>query len=117
MMRVVGLLAAVLLLATTAAPGRADDPAPASVPPPGAAGTAAPAEPPTDEQILKAAKVPADGPGLLDFLRKRVPTEAQQKRVAELIPQLADETFVVRQRATSDLLAVGLPALPQLRLA
>jgi HEAT repeat protein len=117
MMRVVGLLAAVLLLATTAAPGRADDPAPASVPPPGATGTATPGELPTDEQILKTAKVATDGPGLLDFLRKRVPTEAQQKRVAALIPQLADETFVVRQRATSDLLAVGLPALPQLRLA
>ena len=40
-----------------------------------------------DEQLLKQAKVATDGPGLLEFFKKQTPTDADRKRVAELMLQ------------------------------
>jgi hypothetical protein len=98
-MRTAWLVPAVVLLAAVS---RADGPA---------ADTAA------DEEALKAARVATDGPGLLDYLRNRLPREADEKQVAELIRQLGDDTFSVREKAAASLVAIGQPALKQLRQA
>src|SRR5438270_14090479 len=74
--------------------------------------TDSPAE---DEKLLKAAHVGVDGPALLEFVRKLIPTPADERRVADLIGRLGDKTFKVRERAVNGLVAVGPPALPALR--
>jgi hypothetical protein len=74
-----------------------------------------PQAPPTDEELLKTAKVAVDGPGLLDFFRKRMPTEKERAQVETLIGKLAHDSFAVRQQASAELLKVGPAALPQLR--
>jgi hypothetical protein len=98
---------AVVLVAASALPGRADpddkkDQSKA---------------PPTDEEQLQTAKVAVDGPGLLDFFRKRMPTEKERLQVEGLIGKLAHDSFAVRQKASADLLKMGPAALPQLRRA
>jgi hypothetical protein len=70
-----------------------------------------------DEQALKAAAIPMDGPGLVAFFRKQVPEAGDQAEIARLIDQLADKAFRVRQKASADLLARGGKAVPQLRQA
>ncbi|MCI0456684.1 MAG: hypothetical protein L0Z62_06855 [Gemmataceae bacterium] len=70
-----------------------------------------------DEQLLKSAHLPTDGPGLVTFLRKQVLTEADTKRIQALIGQLGDGTFKVRDRALAGLVACGPAALPLLRAA
>src|SRR5262249_35125348 len=106
-MRRLFFLAAAVLVAVGTLPGRADpddkkDP---------------PKAPPTDEEQLKTAKVAVDGPGLLDFFGKRMPTEKERAQVETLIGKLAHDSFAVRQQASADLLKVGPAALPQLRRA
>jgi HEAT repeat protein len=73
--------------------------------------------PPTDEQLLKAARVGLDAPDLLDFLHRRIPTDEDRKQVARLIDTLADDHFALRQKASAGLVAMGPGALPQLRQA
>jgi WD40 repeat protein len=53
----------------------------------------------------------------LEFLRHRlpVPSEADGKRIDRLIAALDEDAFVVREKATADLAAVGLAAVPALR--
>jgi hypothetical protein len=75
---------------------------------------AAKPEPSEDEKVLQAAKVATEGPGLLDFFRKRTPTDRDRERVAGLIRLLGEESFAVRQKAADDLVAAGPAALPQL---
>ncbi|SRR5258708_18343385 len=70
-----------------------------------------------DEKLLTAAGLPFDGPGLLEFFRKRTLGEAEVKRLSLLIPQLGDNDFGKRQKASDDLAAAGPPALPYLRQA
>src|SRR5579872_5521854 len=61
--------------------------------------TAAPAAPPSvgvtaagdDEAALKAAHLSADGPGLLQFFRRRTPPGPGGERVDDLIRQLGDK--------------------------
>lgn len=67
-----------------------------------------------DEQLLKQAGVTTDGPGLLEFFKKRTPTEVDAKRVANLIKQLGDGEFQVRQKASADLVELGPAALKEL---
>jgi hypothetical protein len=95
----------VLLLAALPLPGRTQ-----------------PAAPPADlaaedKQTLQAAKVGTDGPALLAFFRKRIPTDKDRDRAAALIRRLSAAAFPVRQQAATDLVALGPPALPQLRHA
>jgi hypothetical protein len=70
-----------------------------------------------DEKTLRDAGVPVDGPGLLKFLRKQIPTPQAEKRVKELLRALGDKRFRVREQAAADLIAVGAPALGGLREA
>jgi hypothetical protein len=70
-----------------------------------------------DERALRAAKLSTEGPALVEFLRKRIPTEAEQLKIRDLIVQLGHRSFGVRQRATAELKRLGLRAAPLLRQA
>jgi hypothetical protein len=68
-----------------------------------------------DVKVLKEISVASDGPALLTFLRSQIRGEADRKAINELIKQLSDETFEVREKATTQLIALGPVAIPFLR--
>jgi hypothetical protein len=70
-----------------------------------------------DLEILRAAKIETDGPKLLEYLRKRMPTGGDGSRIKLLIEQLGDDSFETREKAMKDLIAVGAAAVSQLRAA
>lgn len=70
-----------------------------------------------DEQHLRDAKVATDGPGLLEFFRRRTLSEDQRREVAALIGTLDSRQFQERQEASEKLEAFGPAALPFLRAA
>jgi outer membrane protein assembly factor BamB/HEAT repeat protein len=77
-----------------------------------------PAEAPEDDQhILQKAKVPSDGPELLEFFRKRTLVKADRKQLEALVRQLGDDEFAVREKASAALVKLGARALPVLREA
>jgi HEAT repeat protein len=67
--------------------------------------------------MLKAANVPVDGPGLLDFFKKQTRPGVDRVRIDTLIKQLGDDSYDVRQKATHGLIDIGESAVPQLRSA
>jgi hypothetical protein len=69
-----------------------------------------------DEETLRAAKVPVNGPGLLAYL-KRIPDEGEQAKMRDLVLKLGHKSFSVRQRATAALQEFGMKAAPLLRQA
>jgi hypothetical protein len=71
----------------------------------------------TDLKTLRAAQVATDGPGLLDYFRRRTIGESERERIVALIQQLGDDSYAVRDRATSALSQYGLPAVGLLRQA
>jgi PQQ-like domain/HEAT repeats len=74
------------------------------------------ASPPSpDTQILKNAGIATDGPGLLDYFRRRTPSETEQAALRERAAQLGSGTYIVRMKATDDLIRAGRSALPALR--
>jgi HEAT repeats/PQQ-like domain len=70
-----------------------------------------------DEQMLKEAQVATDGPGLLEFFRKRTLMPEARKRIEMLLRQLGDNSFKVRSKASAELVAEGVIAIPFLRQA
>ena len=70
-----------------------------------------------DEKLLKAAKIGVDGPGLLDYFRQHTTTQTQKDHIQTLIRRLGDDSFKVRQTATTELAALGSAAVPSLRRA
>jgi hypothetical protein len=70
-----------------------------------------------DEATLKKAEQKVDGPSLVAFFRKRTLTEADFAKLRELIKQLGDDSFAVREKATTELEAAGRVALPLLKEA
>jgi hypothetical protein len=70
-----------------------------------------------DEILLKDAKIATDGPGLLEFIRKRIRTTAEIERMDVLVRRLGDREFQNRAQATTDLKNIGTAALPKLRHA
>jgi HEAT repeat protein len=70
-----------------------------------------------DQQLLKAAGVANDGPGLLEFFRRRTINDTDLTDIKELIRQLGDESFSVRQKASAALVARGAVCAPLLRAA
>jgi HEAT repeat protein len=70
-----------------------------------------------DEQVLKDAKLPTDGPALLDFFRKRTSPDVGRARIEILVRELADSDAKRRDQAAADLVALGYPAVPLLRQA
>ena len=84
----------------------------------GVRGRAADADPgAVDEQTLKDAGLPVDGPSLLEFFRKRTLTEAAQQKIQALVKQLGDHSYKIRVKASADLIAEGVVAVPFLRRA
>ncbi len=70
-----------------------------------------------DEQTLRAADLPTDGPGLLDVLRKRTLPDADRLRALGYIRQFGDANFDVRERASAGLRVMGSAVRPLLREA
>src|SRR5262249_4611904 len=70
-----------------------------------------------DERMLREAKVPIDGPGLLEFFRQRTVDAADETRLKTLVRQLGDDSFEKREEASRQLVAIGARALPILRQA
>jgi hypothetical protein len=70
-----------------------------------------------EERALKAAKVGTDGAALLEFLRGRVPREADRENVKRWIKQLGDDSSEVREQATQELMRLGSAARGELRRA
>jgi hypothetical protein len=84
------------------------------------AGRLAAAEPDalrTDEQTLREAKLSPDGPALLDYLRRRTIPDSDQAKIQELIRQLGDDVFQVRESASEQLVTIGAVAVPFLTRA
>ncbi len=70
-----------------------------------------------DEQTLKAAKLADDGAALLAFLRQQTLTDAQREQLKALIRKLADDSFELREKAKTDLVAQGAVVVPLLSQA
>ncbi|HTK76052.1 MAG TPA: HEAT repeat domain-containing protein [Gemmataceae bacterium] len=75
------------------------------------------ADSPSDEQLVKQAQIPSDGPGLVAYFRQRTVAGNDRQRIESLIERLGDPVYAVRERATADLIASGLPAVTLLRRA
>ncbi len=68
-----------------------------------------------DTELLRSAGVATDGPGLIEYFRKRVVNDHDREQVAKLIRDLSNEDFDVREKATAALTTIGAPARPQLQ--
>ena len=63
------------------------------------------------ERVLMEANVAIDGPALIAFFKARTLTQAEQDRLAAAINNLGDDSFEVREKASSDLVSAGRLAL------
>ncbi len=70
-----------------------------AVPPVGAADA--------DEALLRDAKIPTDGPGLLEYFQKRTTSSPSDEALKALIDQLGDDSFHKREEAANQLIATG----------
>ncbi len=70
-----------------------------------------------DEQLLRQHGVGTDESSLFAFLRKRSLTEPDQEQLRQLVRQLGDVSYVVRQKAAHQLLTFHTPALAFLKPA
>jgi len=69
----------------------------------------------SNEATLKGAGIGTDGPALLDFFRKRTLSRDQQAKLPETVRRLGNDSFAVREKASADLMAAGLFAVPLLQ--
>jgi hypothetical protein len=72
---------------------------------------------PSDERLLRDAGQGTDDAALLDFFRKRTLDPGGQTRVQTLVRQLGDNDFRTRENGSSELIHLGLVAVPFLRQA
>jgi HEAT repeat protein len=70
-----------------------------------------------DLALLKENKVATDTAGLLTFIRKRSLSDADRRRLQELVARLEDRNAENRRQAASNLIQAGNLALPFLRAA
>ncbi len=70
-----------------------------------------------DLQTLKTVGLAAEGPALLEYLRKRTFKEADPKKLDILIRALGEEYFPAREKAYQELLQLGPTALVALKAA
>ena len=68
-----------------------------------------------DDDLLKAARIGTDDAELLGYFRRRTVSDSERQRILELIRQLGNDAYAVRERAGNDLIEVGLPAVGLLR--
>jgi hypothetical protein len=80
-------------------------------------GRVAAQDPTDDEKTLRDAKLDPGGPALLEFFRKRTASEDDLGKIRDLIRDLGDDSFQVREKASAALLAYGRTAMPLLREA
>ncbi len=72
----------------------------------------------SDEQLLaKAGLDKADGPALLEYLKKRTISEGDLARVQELIRRLGSDAFDARREAVQQIVAIGAAAIGPLKAA
>ena len=72
---------------------------------------------PEEEKRLKDHKVPTDGPGLVEFFKKRGTQTISEGRLGALIEQLGDDNFFKREEASRQLTLAGTRARNRLREA
>jgi hypothetical protein len=84
-----------------------------SLPPAGFADEAADA----DARLLRESGVAGDGAALLAFFRGRTLTDADRRRIEEMVRHLGSTVYEEREQATRGLVRRGPPALPFLRRA
>jgi hypothetical protein len=70
-----------------------------------------------DEKTLREAKLGVQGEDLLQYFRERTHQDADPQRLAQLVADLGDDRFVIREKAYAELLALGQTALPALKEA
>lgn len=70
-----------------------------------------------DEKMLRGLGLRVDGPGLLDYFRKRTFQEANPDQIRLLIADLGDDDFTVREKAFQELLVMGPSALVGIKQA
>jgi hypothetical protein len=70
-----------------------------------------------DEHILRGANLGVDGPALLHLFRQQTLTPADREKMVHLVRQLGARSFRTREKASSDLVALGAAAVPLLRKA
>ncbi len=70
-----------------------------------------------DAKVLRAAGLSDDGPKLIEYLRRRIVTEADRVKIDELVKQLGHDSFTERERASAAIIQWGLPAVGVLRQA
>ena len=70
-----------------------------------------------DEELLKQAGTDTDGPGLLEFFRKRTVDGGDADRIKKLVTDLGSEDFETRESASAQLAALGGRAKALLREA
>jgi hypothetical protein len=70
-----------------------------------------------DVKLLQAAGVATDGPGLVAFFERQTSSEQMRGTIKQLIGQLGDDDFQVREKATRELITLGPAAVPALQLA
>jgi HEAT repeat protein len=70
-----------------------------------------------DERTLEAHKIPTDGPGLLDYFRRRTASLADQAEIGRWVRLLGDPSYAVREDASRKLIDRGPAALVALRRA
>lgn len=63
-----------------------------------------------DEELLKTAGINTDGPSLLEFFRKRTVDGTDADQIKQLIKDLGNEDFDVREAASGKLAAIGVRA-------
>src|SRR5947208_6113571 len=70
-----------------------------------------------DEQALQAVGLRPDGASLLRFFHLRTAGETKPDHLTELLRQLGDKSASVREKATAELVSLGIVAVPWLRQA
>lgn len=70
-----------------------------------------------DEAFLKGLGLGTDGPALLDYFRKNTLDAQQRGRLEDLVRQLGEPSFRVREKASAELTRLGRVALTALRRA
>jgi HEAT repeat protein len=71
----------------------------------------------TDDQLLRSAGLSPDGPALVGFFKARTQVTTDRAKVAGLIDKLGSKQAAERDKAVGELVALGPPAVPQLRQA
>lgn len=76
-----------------------------------------PSDTAADEAKLKEAFLDTSGPGLVNYLQMRAKGEAGRSELQKLIEELGQENVQRKQKAAAQLVAIGAPAIPVLRMA